>query len=92
MPKKGEYKANASKETVRQRKKNQTPSQMKKRVARNSARRKAIKAGSVTKTAGKAGNPRRKPEVDHYKGGTRVISHKKNRSRDNNKNHKGKKK
>ena len=39
MPKKREYKANASKETVRQRKKNQTPSQMKKRVARNSARR-----------------------------------------------------
>ena len=91
MPKKGQYKSDASKETVRQRKKNQTPSQMKKRVARNSARRKAINTGSVTKTAGNAGNPSRKPEVDHYKGGTRIISHKRNRSRDNNKNHKGKK-
>lgn len=91
MPKSGQYKANASKETVRQRKKNQTPGQMKKRVDRNTARRKAIKAGTVTKTAGGAGNPKRKPEVDHYKGGTRIISHKVNRSRDNNKNHKGKK-
>ena len=91
MPKKGQYKANASKETVRQRKKNQTPSQMKKRVARNTARRRAVKAGRVTKTPGAAGNPGRKPEIDHYKGSTRVISHKKNRSRDNNKNHTRKK-
>ena len=91
MPKKGQYKSDASKETVRQRKKNQTPSQMKKRVDRNAARRKAIKAGTVTKTTGGAGNPSRKPEIDHYKGGTRIISHKVNRSRDNNKNHKGKK-
>jgi hypothetical protein len=87
MPKRGQYKANASKETIRQRKKNQTPSQMKKRVARNAARRKAIRAGKVTRTPGNAGNPRRKPEVDHYKGGTRIISHKRNRSRDNQKNH-----
>ena len=91
MPKKGQYKANASKETIRQRKKNQTPSQMKKRVARNTARRKAVKAGKVTKTPNGAGNPSRKPEVDHYKGGTRIISHKKNRSRANNKNHRGRK-
>ena len=87
MPKRGQYKANASKETIRQRKKNQTPSQMKKRVARNAARRKAIRAVKVTRTPGNAGNPRRKPEVDHYKGGTRIISHKRNRSRDNQKNH-----
>ena len=87
MPKRGQYKANASKETIRQRKKNQTPSQMKKRVARNAARRKAVRAGKVIKTPGNAGNPRRKPEVDHYKGGTRIISHKRNRSRDNQKNH-----
>lgn len=87
MPKRGQYKANASKETIRQRKKNQTPSQMKKRVARNAARRKAIRAGKGTRTPGNAGNPRRKPEVDHYKGGTRIISHKRNRSRDNQKNH-----
>ena len=81
MAKKGEYKGDASKETVRQRKKNQKPHQKKKRVARNKARREAIREGKVTKS---------KPEVDHHKGGTRVISHKKNRSRDNNKNHKRK--
>ena len=90
MSKKGEYKENASKETIRQRKKNQKPHQKKKRVARNKARRDAIRKGKVTKTKGGAGNPGRKPEVDHHKGGTRIISHKKNRSRDNNKNHKRK--
>jgi hypothetical protein len=92
MAKKGQYKKNASKETIRQRKKNQKPHQMKKRVKRNKARRKAIRERKVTRTPGGAGNPGRKPEVDHHKGGTRIISHKKNRSRDNQKNHKRKRK
>jgi hypothetical protein len=87
MPKKGEYKKNASKETVRQRKKNQKARHKKNRVASARARRKA----GLKSKKGNAGNPSRRAEMDHGKKGIRLMSHKKNRSRDNNKNHKRKK-
>ena len=85
MPKQGEYKKNASKETIRQRKKNQKAKHKRKRVeSARKRRRKGIKPKK-----GNQGNPARRPEADHKSG--RMISHKKNRSQDNNKNHKRKK-
>ena len=86
MPAKGQYKDNASKETIRQRKKNQKPKHKKNRVEANRARRNA----GLKATKGNAGNPARKAEMNHGKKGIKLMSHKKNRSRDNNKNHKRK--
>jgi hypothetical protein len=85
MPKKGEYKENASKETIRQRKKNQKPAHKKKRVESAKARRDA----GLKPKAGNQGNPARRSEADHKQG--KMVSHKTNRSQDNQKNHKGKK-
>jgi len=87
MPKKGQYKENASKETIRQRKKNQKQRHKDNRVAANKARRKA----GLKPKRGNAGNPARRAEMNHGKKGIKLMSHKKNRSRDNNKNHKRKK-
>jgi len=53
MPKKGEYKKNASKETIRQRKKNQKKRHKKNRVASARARRKA----GLKPKKGNTGNP-----------------------------------
>ena len=81
MPKLGEYKKNASKETIRQRKKNQKAKHKRKRVeSARARRRKALKPKK-----GNQGNPARRKEADHKTG--RIISHKKNRGQDNNKNH-----
>ncbi len=85
MPKKGEYKKNASKETVRQRKKNKKKKHKRKRVESAKARRKA----GIKPKKGNQGNPAKRPEADHKTG--KVVSHKQNRSQDNNKNHKRKK-
>ena len=84
MPKKDEYKKNASKETKRQRPKNQKPKHKKKRVESNKARREK----GLKPIKGNAGNPARRAEMNHGKDGIKLMSHKKNRSRDNNKNHK----
>lgn len=90
MPKKGQYKASCTrdKECKRQRKKNQKAKHKKNRVESNRARRKA----GIKSKRGNAGNPARSPEMNHGKKGISLMSHKKNRSRDNNKNHKRKKK
>jgi len=89
MPAKGQYKASCSKdkECKRQRKKNQKPKHKKKRVESNRKRKKlGLKANK-----GNTGNPAKRREVDHGRGGLSLMSHKKNRSRNNNKNHKGQK-
>ena len=83
MPKKGEYKKGASKETIRQRKKNQSPTHKRKRVESAKMRRDA----GLKPRKGNAGNPAKRDEMDHKQGGKK-ISHKTNRSQDNNKNHK----
>tara|TARA_R100000781_G_C4073790_1_gene125377 strand:- start:51 stop:317 length:267 start_codon:yes stop_codon:yes gene_type:complete len=88
MPQKGEYKKDASKETKRQRTKNQKPKHKRKRVESNKARRKK----GLKPLKGNAGNPARRDEMNHGKSGIKLMSHKKNRSRDNNKNHKKRKK
>jgi len=86
MAAKGYKKKGASKETVRQRTKNQKPKHKKNRAAANRARRKA----GLKPKKGNAGNPARRAEMNHGKKGIKLMSHKKNRSRDNNKNHKRK--
>ena len=86
MPAAGYKKKGASPETVRQRVKNQKPKHKKKRAAANRARRKA----GLKPIKGNAGNPARRAEMNHGKKGIKLMSHKKNRSRDNNKNHKRK--
>ena len=86
MAAKGYKKKGASKETVRQREKNQKPKHKKNRAAANRARRKA----GLKPIKGNAGNPARRAEMNHGKKGIKLMSHKKNRSRDNNKNHKRK--
>lgn len=57
MAKKGQFKAGASKDSIRQRKYNSSPLQKKRRAERNQARRIMTKAGKVSKGDGK--------DVDH---------------------------
>lgn len=57
MPKKGQYKAGATADSIRQRKYNSSDEQKKRRAQRNAARREMEKAGKVRKGDGK--------DVDH---------------------------
>lgn len=57
MARKGEYKAGATKDSIRQRKYNSSPLQKQRRAQRNAARRKMEKEGKVRKGDGK--------DVDH---------------------------
>lgn len=80
MPKKGEFKAGASADTIRQRKYNSKPSSKKDRASRNAARAEAMKEGKVRKGDGldvdhKNSNPR-----DNRKGNTQVMDKIKNRA------------
>ena len=59
MPKKGEFSANASADSKRQRRYNGSSEQKKRRAQRNAARRKMEAAGKVRKGDGR--------EVDHVK-------------------------
>lgn len=77
MAKKGQTKAGAKPDSVRQREYNSSSEQKKKRAMRNNARRKAIKAGKVKKGDGK--------DIDHKKklkdGGTNSPSNLRVRSK-----------
>ena len=57
MPKKGQFKAGATADSIRQRKYNSQPEQKKRRAQRNAARSEMEKAGKVHKGDGK--------DVDH---------------------------
>lgn len=59
MPKKGQFSANASEDSKRQRKYNSSELQKKRRAQRNAARREMEKAGKVSKGDGK--------DIDHVK-------------------------
>ena len=59
MPKKGQYKAGATADSIRQRKYNSQPEQKKRRAQRNAARSQMEKAGKVSKGDGR--------DVDHKK-------------------------
>ena len=85
MPKKGEFKATATKRSKQQRKYNSKPEQKKNRAARNQARAVAQKKGSVSKGDGK--------DVGHKKslksGGSKSTSNTKVQSRSSNRSHGG---
>ena len=57
MPKKGQYKKNATADSIRQRKYNSSPEQKKRRAERNASRAEMVKVGKARKGDGK--------DVDH---------------------------
>lgn len=81
MAKKGEFKKNATADSIRQRKYNSKPSSKKDRAARNSARRTAEREGRVKKGDGK--------DIDHVdhnprnnkKSNQKVVSRSTNRAK-----------
>lgn len=85
MPKKGQYKANATARSKAQRKYNSTEEQKKNRAARNKARAAAVKKGSASKGDGK--------DVGHKKalksGGSKSTSNTRVQSRSSNRAHGG---
>jgi len=82
MPKKGQFKANATKRSKQQRKYNSSAKQKANRAKRNLARAKAIKAGRVKKGDGKDVDHKRKlmNGGSNKKSNTRVRSKSANRA------------
>ena len=80
MPAKGQYKAGASKDSIRQRKYNSKPSSKKDRASRNAARSEAMKEGKVRKGDGKDIDHKDSNPRNNKKGNTQVLSASKNRA------------
>lgn len=80
MPKKGQYKAGASADSIRQRKYNSKPSSKKDRASRNAARSEAMKEGKVRKGDGKDIDHKDSNPRNNKKGNTQVMSASKNRA------------
>lgn len=80
MAKKGQYKANAKPESVRQRKYNGSAEQKKRRAQRNAARRKMEKAGAVRKGDGKEVDHKDKNTSNNSRSNLRVRSRASNRA------------
>lgn len=81
MAKKGEFKKNATADSVRQRKYNSKPSSKKDRASRNAARSTMEKAGKVKKGDGKDVDHKNMNPRSNAKGNLRVQSQKTNRAR-----------
>ena len=73
-------KSNAKKRSVIQRAYNSKPAQKKRRVQRNAARRKMIKAGKVRKGDGKDVDHKDRNTANNSSKNLRVVSKSKNRS------------
>ena len=80
MPKKGEFKAGATADSVRQRKYNSKPSSKKDRASRNAARSQAMQDGKVRKGDGKDIDHKDSNPRNNSKGNTQVMSKSKNRA------------
>lgn len=80
MPKKGEFKAGASADTIRQRKYNSKPSSKKDRASRNAARAEAMKEGKVRRHDGKDIDHSNSNPRDNKKSNLKVMSRSKNRA------------
>lgn len=80
MPAKGQFKKNATADSVRQRKYNSSDEQKKNRASRNAARRAAEKAGKVRKGDGKDIDHQNSNPRDNSKGNLKVMSASKNRA------------
>lgn len=80
MPAKGQFKKNATADSIRQRKYNSKPSSKKDRASRNAARSEAMKAGKVKKGDGKDIDHRDSNPRNNKKGNTQVMAASKNRA------------
>jgi len=80
MPKKGEFKSGASKDSVRQRKYNSSSKQKKRRAERNAARRIMEKKGKVHKGDGMDVDHRSHNTKDKSEKNLSVMSKSKNRA------------
>jgi hypothetical protein len=80
MPKKGEFKKNATADSVRQRKYNSSEEQKKRRAERNASRRKMEAAGKVRKGDGKDVDHRNHNTKDQSSKNLSVMSKSKNRA------------
>ena len=80
MPKKGEFKKNATADSIRQRAYNSKPSSKKDRASRNAARSEAMKDGKVHKGDGKDIDHKDSNPRNNKKGNTQVMSASKNRA------------
>lgn len=80
MPRKGQFKANATADSIRQREYNSKASSKKDRASRNAARSEAMKAGKVRKGDGKDIDHKNSNPRDNRKSNTQVMSASKNRA------------
>lgn len=80
MPKKGEFKKNATADSIRQRKYNSSPEQKKRRAERNSSRAKMEQAGKVRKGDGKDVDHRNHKTSDKSSKNLSVMDRSKNRA------------
>jgi len=85
MAKKGQYKANATADSKRQRAYNSSPQQKKRRAERNAARAKMVKAGKASKGDGKDVDHKNMNTANNSTKNLQVISASKNRAK--NKHH-----
>lgn len=81
MPAKGQFKKNATADSIRQREYNSKPSSKKDRASRNSARRAAVKSGVAKKGDGKDVDHKNMNPRDNSKKNLRVQSKSTNRAR-----------
>lgn len=81
MAAKGQFKKNATADSVRQRKYNSSPEQKKNRASRNAARREAEKSGKVSKGDGKDVDHKNMNPRDNRKGNLKVMSKSANRAK-----------
>lgn len=84
MPKKGQFSANASEDSKRQRKYNSSELQKKRRAQRNAARREMEKAGKVSRGDGKDVDHvkhKAKGKLNNSKSNLRVLDASKNRAK-----------
>lgn len=84
MPRKGEFKKGATKDSIRQRKYNSSPEQKKRRAQRNAARRQMEKEGKVRKGDGKDvdhKSHKARGSLNNSKSNLRVMDKSKNRAK-----------
>lgn len=81
MAKKGQYKKNATADSIRQRKYNSSEEQKTRRAQRNAARRKMEKAGKVRKGDGKDVDHKNMDTSDNSSKNLKVMSRSKNRAK-----------
>ncbi len=80
MPRKNEFKAGATADSIRQRKYNSKPASKLDRASRNGARAEAMKAGKVSKGDGKDVDHKDSNPRNNKKGNTQVMAAGKNRA------------